>query len=42
VGYRRPDGADPPEGSYSRVTEPERFAVVVEAADVLVARLVQT
>jgi len=42
VGYRRPDGADPPEDSYSRVTEPERFVVVVEAADVLVARLVQT
>ena len=42
MGYRRPDGADPPEDSYSRVTEPERFAAVVEAADVLVTRLVET
>ena len=42
MGHRWPVGADPPEGSYSRVTEPERFAAVVEAADVLVARLVET
>jgi hypothetical protein len=32
-----PDG--PPEDAYSRVTGPERFAVVVEAADALVADL---
>jgi hypothetical protein len=32
-----PDG--PPPEAYSRVTDPERFAPVVEAADALVARL---
>ena len=39
MGYRRPNGETPPEDSYSRVTEPERFGVVVETADLLVQRL---
>src|SRR2546421_235902 len=34
-----PDG--PPPEAYSRVTNPERFAPVVEAADVLVATLLR-
>ena len=42
MGYRRPNGELPPEDSYSRVTEPERFGVVVEAADLLVQRLSAT
>ncbi len=39
MGYRRPDGAQPPVETYSVVTEPERFQAVVDEADRLVDEL---
>jgi hypothetical protein len=35
-------GEQPPDEAYERVTEPERFAAVVDAADALVERLIAT